>query len=397
MNEPQLPPDAGSRAMNREPASKIESARRWCRRHPIIALLMVTLASCVMVTTAVIGYFAVEDRNSAKSKAAPSSGGDRAAEVLSGPTAADEIREAASEPGLVEASARTKLALEQSLQFHENTRLSAQRRYISDMKLVQIAWEDGQVGVVLDLLDRHRPAAEHEDFRGFEWYYWNRLCHYDRVRISGDEDKTRDVAADPAESKFVSESFQEIVKLRNAGTQKPTRTLKGHASGVHFVSFSSDGTRIASASRDGIVKIWDAITAEENFTFKGDMPGVCSVACSPGSVVFSADGTRIAIVSSAHRVNVLDAGSGQELFTLEGHTDSVNCIAFSPDGTRIASASNDQTVKLWDAIMGEESVTLKGHASAVLCVGFSPDQSRIVSGSVDGTIMIWDAPLEKRP
>jgi WD40 repeat protein len=66
-------------------------------------------------------------------------------------------------------------------------------------------------------------------------------------------------------------------------------------------------------------------------------------------VTFSPDGTRLASASRDQTVKVWDLATYQELISLKGHTDTVRGVAFSPDGTRLASASSDGRVRVWDA------------------------------------------------
>ena len=89
-------------------------------------------------------------------------------------------------------------------------------------------------------------------------------------------------------------------------------------------------------------------------------------------MAFSPDGKRLASASWDKTVKVWDAATGQESLTLKGHTDGVMSVAFSPDGKRLASASEDQTVKVWDAATGQELLTLKGHTGRVMERGLQP-------------------------
>ena len=49
----------------------------------------------------------------------------------------------------------------------------------------------------------------------------------------------------------------------------PECTVTGHSEEVHSVTFSPDGTRIVSLSRDMRVKMWDAKTGAEVISFVG--------------------------------------------------------------------------------------------------------------------------------
>jgi WD40 repeat protein len=150
---------------------------------------------------------------------------------------------------------------------------------------------------------------------------------------------------------------------------------------VSSVTYSPDGGRIATASADGTIVIWNAETAEKITSFD-----VMKSNFLP--LTFSPDGTRLAIGGT-----VWDAATGKKLFTLAGgHDQVVRDIAYSPDGTRLATASSD-AVQVWDANTGEKLFVLEG--GGTLCVRFSPDGSRLETGSSGGTVRLCDAATGK--
>ena len=150
------------------------------------------------------------------------------------------------------------------------------------------------------------------------------------------------------------------------------------------MSWSPDGTRLATGSNDGTAKVWDAAGGRELLTLKGHTGSVRSVSWSP-------DGTRLATGSEDGTAKVWDAAGGRELLTLKGHTSAVLSVSWSPDGTRLATGSADGTAKVWDAAGGRELLTLKGHTGLVWSVSWSPDGTRLATGSDDGTAKVWDA------
>jgi WD40 repeat protein len=108
------------------------------------------------------------------------------------------------------------------------------------------------------------------------------------------------------------------------------------------------------------------------------------------AVAFSPDGTKLASAGTDHIVRLWDAKKGDEIATMEGHADQVYAVAFSPDGKFLASGSLDQT-----AVGGKRIAVLKGHRDAVESLAFSTDSKTLVSAS-SRLVILWDVEKEQQ-
>jgi WD40 repeat protein len=278
---------------------------RWCRRNPAVAALLTAVALLATALTAGSLLFGLHSQGQARRIA------------------------------------------EENTRAEANLRQARRQAYLSDVQLVQVAWNDGLTRQLLTLLDRQRP--EHtgdEDLRGFEWYYWWRQCHADLATFAADGD-LRCVAFSPDGRWVVTGGADGLLRLWDTGPGRQHRSLRGHTGPVLGVAVDRDGVRLASGGADRTVKVWDL-------------------------------------------------RSGDEIRTLTGHRDAVTCVAFSPDGRWLAGGSRDRTVTVWDAATGAERTTLAGHKQAVLALAFSPDGEHLATGSgvptylfAPGEVRVW--------
>ena len=97
------------------------------------------------------------------------------------------------------------------------------------------------------------------------------------------------------------------------------------------MAYSPDGRTIATGGgSDNAVHLWDAASGCA-------CPDMWHGASVP-SVAFSPRGDRLASASSDETIKLWDAETGREVLTLRGHSRGINRLAYSPDGQRLASA-----------------------------------------------------------
>jgi hypothetical protein len=110
---------------------------------------------------------------------------------------------------------------------------------------------------------------------------------------------------------------------------------------VSAASFSPDGRRVVTGSRQGTARVWDAATGAPVTPLLKHSRGQIHVAFSP-------DGRRLATGGGAYDARLWDAATGESLGPPLRHRAWVHHVAFSPDGHRLATACEDGTARVWN-------------------------------------------------
>ena len=194
------------------------------------------------------------------------------------------------------------------------------------------------------------------------------------------QDEVNDATFSPDGARILTASRDGTAKLWDVASSGLITSFV-HEDSVRQVAFSPDGMRILTASADKTAKLWDAVS--------GKLIGTFAHQDRVQHAVFSPDGARILTASADHSAKLWDAASGKLIYTF-AHQDVVYYGTFSPDGARILTASADGTAKLWDTASGKLVASFT-HQDAVRRARFSPDGTRLLTASWDKTARLWDA------
>jgi WD40 repeat protein/serine/threonine protein kinase len=271
--------------------------------------------------------------------------------------------------------------------------------YASRSNAIQTAWEANSLKRVLDLLEQQRPGPGEADLRGFEWHYFNRLCHADLRTFNfgtmavPSPDGARCAAFFPSD-----EEKLRAVKVWDLATGKEMRSWPIGPQDPSVLGFSNDGKRLAMGARnpttnpnwDGRLVVWDIPSGKELFAVNDFW--LLSLALSPdggrvagqaGLFVGDVRGDKVGTRANSNgALKVWDVATGKELAVLEdGKT--LDDLVFSPDGSRLAGCCFLNGIFVWDATTGKTQLRIRPD-NLVNGVAFSPDGTRLVASSQVG-------------
>jgi len=264
----------GNETTHARPAGAVERAVRWCRRKPALAG---ALASALLLLMMV---------------------------AVGAPIAAYRIN-------------RERIIVRQSL-------------YAADMRVVQQAIEEGDLGRARELLAQHVPRQSEADLRGFEWRYFS-------YRARGDQ----------------------------------IATISSCVKNVRHLAVTSDG-RLLAVDRS----VYDADSGAELTDLRLE-EGDRALAFAPDS--------HVLLLAGREGLKRRDFSTGKQVLLAPGERD-VTAVAFSPSGRWLVIGSSRDS-KLYDAhawtLIGRNTNLRFETSFAAKALAFSPDESMLVTATGD--------------
>uniref|UniRef100_A0A8D0C5G4 Apoptotic protease-activating factor 1 n=1 Tax=Salvator merianae TaxID=96440 RepID=A0A8D0C5G4_SALMN len=144
-----------------------------------------------------------------------------------------------------------------------------------------------------------------------------------------------------------------------------------HMSGIHSVTFSSDGSLFLTSSNDQTIRVWET-----------------NKVCKSSAVVLK---HNIDVLFLANEVMILAVDSSKHLKVVKsksGHKTAVRHCQFTSNGKTVISSSDESTIQVWNW-QSDECLLLEGHMESVKNFHLLK-HSKLLSWSFDGTVKLWN-------
>jgi WD40 repeat protein len=200
------------------------------------------------------------------------------------------------------------------------------------------------------------------------------------------------------------------------------RTIDAHSEHIYCVSFSPDGTLLATGCEsDSVIKLWGVRDWKEKRHLRTLSRGIHSARFLAGGRQLIAgtsdatwlfdvrtgsaldyfeeasssrsiplpDGRRFVSCGHDRRLRLWEVGSQAAVFESKKLNGWVGSLETSPDGRHCAVATGG-AVGLWDLDALAQVHLLRGHRRPVHGLAFSPASRTLASGGEDWKVVFWD-------
>uniref|UniRef100_A0A8B9ZKR6 Notchless protein homolog 1 n=1 Tax=Anas platyrhynchos TaxID=8839 RepID=A0A8B9ZKR6_ANAPL len=246
--------------------------------------------------------------------------------------------------------------------------------------------------------------------------------------LEGHTEAVISVAFSPTGKYLASGSGDTTVRFWDLSTETPQFTAKGHRHWVLSIAWSPDGKKLASGCKNSQIFLWDPATGNQiGRVLAGHSKWITCLCWEPLHI--NPECRYLASASKDGSVRIWDTLMGRCDKILTGHTQSVTCVKWGGDGL-LYSSSQDRTIKVWRTcgFVSRASSAAPSPDYVLRTGAFEPAEAtinpqdvsgslaelkekarqryekvrgsgpeRLVSGSDDFTLFLWKPAEDKKP
>lgn len=191
----------------------------------------------------------------------------------------------------------------------------------------------------------------------------------------------------PDGSRLAVAGYHEVL-LIDTGSLELTSRLLGESPRIESVAFSPDGRSLAvsggAPARFGEIQVWNVTDGRQTQGLRRTTDSLFGISWSP-------DGTRVATGGADKSVRVTRISDGQELVKFDNHGDWVFRTTWVAGGTRLLSASRDRAMKLIDATNGQFIDDVNKLLEPIDCMVRHPSEDWAAYGGAEGGLRMYKA------
>mmetsp|Transcript_4366 Transcript_4366/g.11318 ORF Transcript_4366/g.11318 Transcript_4366/m.11318 type:complete len:305 (+) Transcript_4366:52-966(+) len=186
---------------------------------------------------------------------------------------------------------------------------------------------------------------------------------------------------------LLSACHDKTAMLRDGESGDWIGTFEGHNGAVWWAALNPTATLVATASGDFSAKVWNAITGDEQYTFKHKH--------IVRTVDWTPDSRRVATAGKEQIVRIFDIGKPDaEPDVLSGHEKLIKVLLCTnePSGVQLLTGGDDKTLRTWDlrTLKQSQQLDLDG---AITSVAMSQDGKMLTVAAGDDVLFLDRATL----
>ena len=179
---------------------------------------------------------------------------------------------------------------------------------------------------------------------GSVWYIWNVETGEKKIEVAKHTNNIRQILFSNDGERIVTASDDKTIRVWGARTGDELLTLWDHYGAVLSAAFSPDGSQIVSTSHNHGILITDSLTGESRQLLNRQYSSRGAI----GGAAYSRSGELLATASDDGLVRLWNVTEATLIANLRGHARWADTVAFSQDDSAIISTSADGTVRVWN-------------------------------------------------